>query len=81
MTLKGPSAATLADAQKAGAVTLNFGVFLNAVIQFLIVSFAVFWLVKALTRLHVRQEAAPAAPPRSEVLLAEIRDLLAAKRG
>ena len=62
-------------------VTLNIGVFLNAVIQFLIVSFAVFWLVKALTRLHVRQEAAPAAPPRSEVLLAEIRDLLAAKRG
>ena len=81
VTLKGQSAATLADAQKSGAVTLNIGVFLNAVIQFLIVSFAVFWLVKALTRLHVRQEAAPAAPPRSEVLLAEIRDLLAAKRG
>ena len=81
VTLKGPSTPTLADAQKAGAVTLNIGVFLNAVIQFLIVSFAVFWLVKALTRLHVRQEAAPAAPPRSEVLLAEIRDLLAAKRG
>jgi len=81
VTLKGQSAATLADAQKAGAVTLNIGVFLNAVIQFLIVSFAVFWLVKTLTRLHVRQEAAPAAPPRSEVLLAEIRDLLAERRG
>jgi large conductance mechanosensitive channel len=81
VTLKGPSAATLADAQKAGAVTLNIGVFLNAAIQFLIVSFAVFWLVKVLTRLHVRQEAAPAAPPRSEVLLAEIRDLLAERRG
>ena len=81
VTLKGQSAATLADAQKAGAVTLNIGVFLNAVIQFLIVSFAVFWLVKALPRLHVRQEAAPAAPPRSEVLLAEIRDLLAERRG
>jgi large conductance mechanosensitive channel len=81
VTLKGPSAATLADAQKAGAVTLNIGVFLNAAIQFLIVSFAVFWLVKALTRLHIRQEAAPAAPPRSEVLLAEIRDLLAERRG
>src|SRR5437667_6322768 len=80
VTLKGPSEATLADAQKAGAVTLNFGVFLNAVIQFLIVSFAVFWLIKVLTRLHVREEAAPAAPPRSEVLLEEIRDILAAKR-
>jgi len=79
VTLKGQSAATLADAQKAGAVTLNIGVFLNAVIQFLIVSFAVFWLVKALTRLHVRQEAAPPLP-RSEVLLEEIRDLLAERR-
>src|SRR5437870_9831184 len=81
VTLKGPSEPTLADAQKAGAVTLNFGVFLNAVIQFLIVSFAVFWLIKALTRLHVRQEPAPAGPPRSEVLLEEIRDLLAARPG
>jgi large conductance mechanosensitive channel len=80
VTLKGQSAATLADAQKAGAVTLNIGVFLNAVIQFLIVSFAVFWMIKVLTRLHVRQVAAPAAPPRSEVLLEEIRDLLAARR-
>src|SRR5215470_12230112 len=81
ITLKGPSEPTLADAQKAGAVTLNIGVFLNAVIQFLIVSFAVFWLIKVLTRLHVREEAAPAAPPRTEVLLEEIRDLLAAQRG
>src|SRR6516165_3284864 len=80
VTLKGQSAATLADAQKAGAVTLNIGVFLNAVIQFLIVSFAVFWMIKVLTRLHVRQDAAPAAPPRSELLLEEIRDLLAARR-
>src|SRR6201993_4854262 len=80
VTLKGPSTPTLADAQKAGAVTLNFGVFLNAVIQFLIVSFAVFWLIKVLTRMHVRQDPTPAAPPRSEVLLEEIRDLLAAGR-
>src|SRR5437588_5670100 len=79
VTLKGPSEPTLADAQKAGAVTLNFGVFLNALIQFLIVSFAVFWLIKALTRMHVRQEPAAAAPLRSEVLLEEIRDLLAAR--
>jgi large conductance mechanosensitive channel len=80
VTLKGPHAATLADAQKAGAVTLNFGVFINTVIQFIIVGFAVFWLVKALTRLHVREDPAPAAPLKSEVLLQEIRDLLAAKR-
>jgi large conductance mechanosensitive channel len=80
VTLKGPSEPTLADAQKAGAVTLNIGLFLNALIQFLIVSFAIFWLIKALTRLHVREEAAPAAPPRTEVLLEEIRDLLAERR-
>jgi large conductance mechanosensitive channel len=79
VTLKGASEPTLAEAQKAGAVTLNIGVFVNAVIQFLIVSFAVFWLIKALTRLRVREEPAAAAPPRSEVLLEEIRDLLAAR--
>ena len=61
-------------------MTLNIGLFLNALIQFLIVSFAIFWLIKVLTRLHVREEAASAAPPRTEVLLEEIRDLLAAKR-
>ncbi len=84
VTLKGPSGATLAEAQKAGAVTLNIGLFLNAVIQFLIVSFAIFWLIKTLTHLHVREEAKPAAPPvppKSEILLGEIRDLLAEKRG
>jgi large conductance mechanosensitive channel len=79
VTLRGASQPTLADAQKAGAVTLNIGVFLNSIIQFVIVGFAVFWLVKVLTRLHVHQEPAPAAPPRSEVLLEEIRDLLAAR--
>ena len=80
VTLKGPSEPTLADAQKAGAVTLNIGLFLNTLIQFLIVSFAIFWLIKALTRLQVREEAAPAVPPRSEVLLEEIRDILAERR-
>src|SRR5580704_471389 len=79
VTLKGASEPTLAEAQKAGAVTLNIGVFFNAVIQFLIVSLAVFWLIKALTRLRVREEPGAAVPPRSEVLLEEIRDLLAAR--
>jgi large conductance mechanosensitive channel len=80
ITLKGTHAPTLAEAQKAGAVTLNIGLFLNAVIQFAIVSFAIFWLIKALTRLHIREEPAPAGPTRSEELLAEIRDLLAAAK-
>jgi large conductance mechanosensitive channel len=74
-SFNGQHYANLADAQKAGAPTLNFGLFINAIIQFLIVSFAVFWLVKVLTRLNVRSdEVAP--PAKSEVLLEEIRDLL-----
>ena len=63
VTLKGASEATLAEAQKAGAVTLNIGVFVNAVIQFLIVSLAVFWLIKALTRLRVREGAGGCRAP------------------
>lgn len=77
VTLKGPTEATLEAAHKAGAVTLNFGLFLNAVIQFLIVAFAVFWLVRVIGR-FLRQQ--PAATPPSEVLLAEIRDLLKARQ-
>ncbi|OUJ13339.1 large conductance mechanosensitive channel protein MscL [Acetobacter okinawensis] len=82
VTLKGPHETTLEAAQKAGAVTLNLGLFVNAVIQFLIVAMAIFWMVKALTRLHVREEAKPAAPPApspTEVLLTEIRDELVAR--
>ncbi|MCQ8240644.1 large conductance mechanosensitive channel protein MscL [Rhizosaccharibacter radicis] len=83
VTLKGPHYATLAEAQKVGAPTLNIGVFLNAVIQFLIVSFAIFWVVKLLTRLHVREEKKAEEPktPNSELLLAEIRDILAHREG
>jgi large conductance mechanosensitive channel len=80
ITLKGPHAATLADAQKAGAVTINVGVFLNAVINFLIVAFAVFWLVRAISRLYPKPAPAaagePPPPPPTELLLTEIRDLL-----
>jgi large conductance mechanosensitive channel len=76
---KAPADASLAAAKAAGAVTLNLGVFINAVINFLIVTWAVFLLVKGINRL--RREAAappppPVAPPRQEVLLEEIRDLL-----
>ncbi len=75
--LNGQHYGTLADAQHAGAPTLNFGLFINAIIQFIIVAFVVFWLVKALTRLHVREDAK--AGPKSEELLAEIRDILKEK--
>src|SRR5260370_38123086 len=53
VTLKGASEPTLADAQKAGAVTLNIGLFLNTLIQFLIVTFPIFCLIKTLTQLPV----------------------------
>jgi large conductance mechanosensitive channel len=79
VTLKGPSQATLDAARQAGAVTLNVGLFLNAVIQFLIVAFAVFWLVRALSALHRPPPDAtgePAPMPRDEILLEEIRDIL-----
>ena len=69
-------------AQDAGAVTINYGVFLNAIINFLIVAFAVFILVKQVNRFRKQEAAAPAAPPAptiSEKLLTEIRDLLKAR--
>lgn len=54
--------ASLADAKAAGAVTINYGVFINSVISFVIVAFCVFLLVKTMNRLK-REEAAPPAEP------------------
>ena len=74
--------ATLTAAQEAGAVTINYGVFANAIISLLIVAFAVFMIVRSFNKLKREQGAAPAAPPpppSAEVaLLGEIRDLLKA---
>ena len=54
--------ATLADAQTAGAVTLNFGIFINAIVSFLIVAFAVFLLIRGINRMQPKPVEAPAAP-------------------
>jgi large conductance mechanosensitive channel len=81
ITLKGSSQPTLDAAQKAGAVTLNIGVFLNAVIQFVIVAFAIFWVIKGLSRFQRKEEPVAPAPTRTEVLLAEIRDALVQGEG
>ena len=63
---------------KIGEVAVNYGVFINVVIDFLIVAFAVFLMIKALNSMKKKEAAAPPpAPPRQEVLLGEIRDLLA----
>jgi large conductance mechanosensitive channel len=75
ITLKGGSYDTLEQAQKAGAVTLNYGLFLNAVIKFLIVAFAIFILVKQINRVW-RRESPAAKLSRQEELLTEIRDVL-----
>jgi large conductance mechanosensitive channel len=82
VTLKGSSYPTLEAAKAAGAVTVNYGLFINAVIRFVIVAFAIFLLVKQINRLQrqeVKAPPAPPEPPRQELLLAEIRDLLDAR--
>ena len=67
---------TVEAAQKAGAVTFNYGVFFNTVISFVIVAFAVFLLIRVINRLKMQQEKKSAATPEDVVLLREIRDAL-----
>jgi large conductance mechanosensitive channel len=74
--------ASLAAAQEAGAPTINYGLFINAIISFLIVAWVLFVVIKGVNQLKRAEAAAPAAPPappKSEVLLEEIRNLLAAR--
>ncbi len=66
MSLSGRSYASLAAAKAAGAATLNYGVFINTVIEFAIVAFAVFLLVRGLSRLTRKPAPAPAAPTTKE---------------
>jgi large conductance mechanosensitive channel len=70
--------ASLAEAQKAGAATINYGLFVNTVLDFVIVAFAIFMMIKALSKM---QKPAPAATPTTKICgecLSEIP--LAAKR-
>jgi large conductance mechanosensitive channel len=62
INLSGQAFATLADAKKAGAATINYGLFLNTVLDFLIVAFAIFLLIKQVNRLKREPAPAPAAP-------------------
>ncbi|MEJ2317969.1 MAG: large conductance mechanosensitive channel protein MscL [Gemmatimonadales bacterium] len=76
--------ATLAAAQEAGAVTVNWGIFVNSLITFLIVAFALFMVIKGFNKMKREEEEAPEpeAPPEptaEEALLTEIRDLLKAQ--
>jgi large conductance mechanosensitive channel len=68
--------ASVDAAAKAGAVTLNYGVFINTLISFAIVAWAVFLVIKLINRLKREEAAPPAAPPEEVQLLREIRDSL-----
>lgn len=75
VVLKGTAATTLAAAKKAGDVTLNYGLFINTLINFLIIALVIFWVVRMIGKVYQAKTAAP-APTASENLLTEIRDLL-----
>jgi large conductance mechanosensitive channel len=73
-------ALTLKEAAgEAEAVTLNYGAFIQTVLDFVIIAFAIFMVIKAMNNLKKKEEAAPPPPPKpsaEETLLTEIRDLL-----
>jgi len=81
IVLKGGHFTTLAEAAKAGAVTINYGLFLNALISFLIVAFVLFLTIRSVNRLFAAPPApvVPPPPPEDVTLLREIRDLLKQK--
>ncbi|WP_223291957.1 large-conductance mechanosensitive channel protein MscL [Defluviicoccus vanus] len=80
INLSGEAYASLAAAKEAGAPVIGYGVFINTIIHFVIVAFAVFILIKWINRLREMAgeqiAAEPPPPSREEVLLTEIRDLL-----
>ena len=73
--------ATLAAAKEAGAAVLAYGQFIQNVIDFIIIAFCIFLMIKAMNKMKKKEEPAPEAPkgPSQEELLAEIRDLLKQK--
>jgi len=79
INLSGTSYASLADAKKAGAATLNYGLFLNTVIDFAIVAFVIFLLVKQVNRMRAPAPAPP-APPTKDCPLCTSAIPVAAKR-
>jgi large conductance mechanosensitive channel len=82
INLSGQDYPSLAAARAAGAPVIAYGSFINAVINFLIIAFAIFLVIKGMNRLRRKQEEAPEetpVPPRQETLLEEIRDILRAR--
>ncbi len=82
INISGAEYATLAAAKEAGAATINYGVFINTVLDFVIVAFAIFMIIRGMNKMKKQEEEKPAAPPKpsaEEVLLTEIRDALKAR--
>ena len=80
--ISGGGYATLAAAKEAGAATINYGTFINTVLDFVIVAFAIFMVIRGMNKLKKKEEEKPAEPakPSAEVeLLTEIRDSLKAR--
>lgn len=79
LTLGSQAYDSLEAAEKAGAPLIKYGLFINSMVNFIIIAFAIFVVVKAINSLKRKEEAAPAAPPPTPediVLLREIRDSL-----
>ena len=79
INISGAEFATLAAAQEAGAATINYGAFINTVLDFVIVAFAIFMVIRGMNNMKKKEEEKPAEPakPSEEVLLLqEIRDAL-----
>lgn len=79
VVLSGERQPTLDATREGGAAVLAVGRFINAIIKFLIVAFAIFWLLRVLGSLRRKEEAVPKGPTPTEALLVEIRDELRAR--
>lgn len=77
INLSGTPYESYAKAKEAGAAVLGYGAFIQSIISFLIIGFAIFLIVKAINRMYKQPEAAPTGPTVDQQLLTEIRDLLA----
>ena len=79
INLSGAEYASLAMAEEAGAAVIKYGLFINTVLDFVIVAFVIFMVIKGMNKMKKEEEAKPAAPPEpsaEEKLLTEIRDAL-----
>jgi len=79
INLSGADYTSLAAAQEAGAATINYGVFINTVLDFIIVAFAIFMVIRGMNKMKKKEEEKPAEPPKPSeevLLLQEIRDAL-----